>query len=355
VATEHGEDVEAASAGAPAGRRLVGVDVARALAFAGMLLAHFAISRGGAPGWLEAVDDVADGRAAPLFCVLLGLGAGLLLARGRTDATLLGRGAALFVLGLVLWPLVPQVFVILPHYGVLLALVVLLRRLPARALLPAAALAFVVPSLVVAAVGSDDLRSGGQPDTYADLLDVPDVVAGLVWTGGYPLVGWTGFVLVGLLLARLPLADRSVQRRLVVVGAVVGGLQPLAAMAWARSSEPLTSALLDSRAHSNQLAWYVLASATAVAVIGACLLVADRAAALLRPLQRLGQVMLTAYVLHLGIGVWLVWPWHDGDPSLAAQVLVVVAVLALFVVVADRWVGRGRRGPVEAVLRAVAP
>jgi len=61
--------------------RLTGIDAARALAFGGMLLAHFAASRRSTdPGWLQAVDNAADGRAAPLFCLLLGVGAGLLAA-----------------------------------------------------------------------------------------------------------------------------------------------------------------------------------------------------------------------------------------------------------------------------------
>jgi hypothetical protein len=319
-----------------------------------MLLAHFAISRGGGPGWLEAVDDVADGRAAPLFCVLLGLGAGLLLARGRTDATLLGRGAALFVLGLLLWPLVPEVFVILPHYGILLALVVLLRRLPAQALLPAAALAFVVPSLVVAAVGGDDLRSGGQPDSYADLLDVPEVVAGLVWTGGYPLVGWTGFALVGLLLARLPLADRSVQRRLVVVGAVVGGLQP--SRPRRGPARPTRSRPPCSTPCPHQPAGLVRAG------------VGDgggghrRLPAGGRPC---GRAPPSAAAPRPGDADRLrPPPRHRGVARVAVARRRPVArrpgargprLLALFVVVADRWVGRRRRGPVEAVLRAIAP
>jgi uncharacterized membrane protein YeiB len=335
--------------------RLEGIDVARALAFGGMLLAHFALSSERDPGWLRAIDDVADGRAAPLFCVLLGLGSGLLLARGRTGATMVRRGAALFALGLVVWPLVPEVFVILPHYGVLLVLVAGLARLPDRALLPAAGIAFVVPSLIVGTVGAGGLRGGGQPDSHLELLDVPEVVAGLAWTGGYPLVGWAGFVLVGLWLARRGLGSRSVQARLVLVGAAVAALQPLVALVRDRSSDRLGSTLLDSTAHSNQLAWYVLASASAVAVIGACLLVTGRHRDPLRPLARLGQVMLSAYLLHLAIGTWVVWDWHDDEPSLALQLLVVLLVLTGSTVVADRWVRGRRRGPLEALLRAVAP
>jgi len=50
--------------------RLVGLDIARGVALSGMLLAHYARSVTTAdPGWLQAFDNAADGRAAPLFCV----------------------------------------------------------------------------------------------------------------------------------------------------------------------------------------------------------------------------------------------------------------------------------------------
>ena len=337
------------------GGRLVGVDVARALAFGGMLLAHFAISRGPDPSWLRALDAVADGRAAPLFCVLLGVGAGLLLGRGRSGAVLARRAAALFALGLLVWPFVPQVYVILPHYGVLLAVVPLLRRLPRRALLPVAGAAFTVPSLVVAAVAADPgLREGRQPRSHAELLDVPEIVEHLAWSGGYPLVGWVGFVLVGLWLARLPLRSQAVRLRLLVVGSAVTALRPLVASAERTSVDRLASAVLESAAHSNQLAWYVLASASSVAVIGGCLLLGGRAPGVVRPLQSLGRLALSAYLLHLGIGVWLVWGWHERAPTLAAQVLVASSVFVVLTAIAHWWTARRAHGPLEALLRAVA-
>lgn len=319
--------------------RLTGIDAARAIAFAGMLLAHFAASRrSDDPGWLQAVDNAADGRAAPLFCLLLGVGAGLLAARGTSDAAFVRRGLVLFGLGLAVWPLVDTVYLILPHYGILLALFPLVRLIPTRWLLPAAAAAFLIPSLLVTTFGEMGMRAGGQPSTYADLVDLPAVLGGILWTGGYPIIGWAGFVLVGAWVVRLPL--RSIRTQLVLLGAGVA----------VAATQPLLPAS-QAAAHSNRTAWYVLATATAVAVLAACLLLAGA----LRAIVPLGQMALTAYLGHLLLGEALVFPWlRSADPPLVAQVMVAAGVFIAFALAARAWLDKHRRGPVEAAVRTLA-
>ncbi|HEV2761110.1 MAG TPA: DUF418 domain-containing protein [Acidimicrobiales bacterium] len=333
--------------------RLIGIDAARALAFGGMLLAHFAASRRSTdPGWLQAVDNAADGRAAPLFCLLLGVGAGLLAAKGTSDGGFVRRGLVLFGLGLFVWPFVDNVYLILPHYGILLALFPLVRRMPTRWLLPAAGVAFLLPSLVVATMGDLGLRSAGQPSTYAELLDAPTVLSGLLWTGGYPLIGWAGFVLVGAWVVRLRLGDARTQWALLLGSVAVVAAQPLMAAAY-RAFDG--SSFLDSVAHSNQTAWYTLAAATSVAVVPGCLIVARRAAAVVRSIVPLGQMALTAYLAHLLVGEMVVFPWlQSSTPSLAVQVAVATAVFAGFALAARAWLAEHGRGPVERVLRTLA-
>jgi uncharacterized protein len=344
-------------------QRLDGVDVARAVAFAGMLLAHYVWPhRPGEPGWLLGLDAAADGRAAPLFCVLLGLGAALLVARGTPDRVLVRRGAGLFALGLLVWPLVGRVYLILPQYGVLLALVPLLRRLSSRALLVVAAFAFVVPSVIAAVMDGHRLRAGAQPTSYGELLDVAALGRVLLWTGAYPVVGWLGFVAVGLWLGRQRLGDRAVQLRLVAAGIAIALLQPLVAAVHGGlgGTDDLAAAgglatLFDGRAHSNRTAWYLLSTATAAAVIGLCLLLAIESRRLvLRPLVCLGQLALSAYLVHLLLGQLVIWDWNDdAAPSIPVQLVVTLVVLATFALVATLWRTRFRRGPVEGLLRSL--
>ena len=362
--TEPTEPTAASATTSPGADRLLGLDVARAAAFTGMLFAHFVGARGpGEPGWLLAVDAAAEGRAATLFCVLLGVGAGLLVARGTPDRVLVRRGAALGALGLLVWPLFEQVYLILPQYGVLLALVPLLRRLPDRALLAGAGLAFLAPAAVAAVLAGHHLRVGDQPGSYGDLLDGLALVRVVLWTGAYPLVGWVGFVLVGLWLARQRLGDRVVQVRLLLAGIAIAALQPVLAWAYSALDGKTTAttagglaSILDGRAHSNRTAWYLLGTATAVAVLAAALLLTSGPGRRwLWPFACLGQLALTAYLAHLVIGRRFVWPWTlRSEPGVPAQVAVVLTILAAFVAVATAWRSRFRRGPVEALLRAVS-
>jgi len=209
--------------------RIVGVDVARCLALVGMICTHLAAPFG-PDGLVTVVQQVAGGRSAALFAVLAGVSMALVTGGAAPVAgrrlfsarcALAVRALLIAALGLGLCQLNSGIAVILPYYGVLFLIGMPFLRLRAGALL---ALAGVVA--VAMPVASHLLRphlpsaSIGQP-TVDDLASPWPLLANLTFTGTYPAVGWTAYLLVGMALGRLPLRRPAVAARLTLAGAVL--------------------------------------------------------------------------------------------------------------------------------------
>lgn len=192
----------------------MGLDIARGLAVIGMIGAHM----GSTPDLMwsdpQTWAGVVHGRSAILFAVLAGVSIALVTGRTVPPAPeelpgvrlrLIGRGAAIFAIGVALELLGTGVAVILTFYGVLyVAAIPVLRWSPRRLFLAAAGLALLGPP-VLAAIQLLSLYATG-PGTD------------LVVSGVYPITVWLVFVLVGLGLGRLGV-DRM---RIAVVSLLAG-------------------------------------------------------------------------------------------------------------------------------------
>ncbi|MCC9710339.1 DUF418 domain-containing protein [Streptomyces sp. MNU76] len=213
----------------PSVGRLVGVDLARALAVFGMFAVHVAPSAevvGGFGGWLL---ELTQGRSSVLFATLAGFSLMLIAGRREPKTGLAGRQArfriviralVLLALGTALTMLKTGIAVILAFYGVYFLLALPLVRLRARTLaITAAVLAVVAPQ---AAFGLQWLLS----ESVAETLITYDPIArlggegllSLLLYGTYPAITWMPFVIAGMALARLDLAAGAVQRRLAALG-----------------------------------------------------------------------------------------------------------------------------------------
>jgi len=191
--------------------------VARGIAVLGMAGAHM-----GVVPELEWSDPgtwggLVHGRSSILFAVLAGISIALVTGRTRRPPVedlpglrlrLVGRGAAIFAIGILLELLGTAVAVILTVYGVLyVAALPFLRWRASRLLLTAAVLALAGPALL-AGVRVLSL------DAYGAGLD-------FVVFGVYPLTVWMTFLLAGMALGRLRLDRARVAALLLVVGAAV--------------------------------------------------------------------------------------------------------------------------------------
>ncbi len=215
--------------------RLVGVDLARALAVFGMFAVHVAPpaeDRSGFAGWLL---ELADGRSSILFATLAGFSLMLIAGRREPKTGLAGRQAmariviravVLLALGTALTMLRTGILVILAFYGVYFLLALPLIRLRARTLaIIAAVLAVVTPQ---AAFGLDRLLTPSLVESiekYDPITRIGgDGPLNLLLNGSYPAITWMPFVVTGMALARLDLAAGTVQRRLAALGPVMMAL-----------------------------------------------------------------------------------------------------------------------------------
>ena len=369
------------AAGARAGdRRLGGVDAARAVALAGMASVHI-LPVMTAAGTETVAGAVAAGRASALFAVLAGVGIALgtggpaplsgSRAHAGAAAGLAVRGLLVGLVGLALVELDPPVAVILAYYGLLFVLATPLLRLRAPAL-AAAATVWCVAGPVLSHVLRAGRRAwpGDQPG-FAALGAPADLLRELTLTGYYPVLPWLTYLLAGMAVGRLDLRSPR------VAAGLLGGGAGLAVAAWAGSALLLGpgggAAVLGPDLAERRYGtvptgtWWWLAveaphtgtpfdlahtTGTALAVLGVMLLLARAVPVLVWPLAAVGAMPLTLYTLH--VTALAEFPVESaGAAGLTPGTLLVVHLVAALVIgTAVR--AAGRRGPLEAVVRAAS-
>ncbi|QKJ21202.1 DUF418 domain-containing protein [Microbacterium hominis] len=294
--------------------RVAGVDLARSLAVFGMFAAH--LLRIDAPfTWSAPATWIAvvDGNSSILFATLAGVsiglatggarplaGAALGIARGRLAV----RALFLWVLGVALTFTGVPVFVILPAYAILFLLALPLLALPARVLLPSAAVIALVMPWVQALIDAQPFWSRPTGSDVSLLLGYH-----------YPFTTWIAFLIAGLGLSRLDVRRLRVQTGALLAGAGVcalgfgldaaahppGAGDAAAGRATSAASTPdLWDQVWTAEPHSTGILEVLGSGGFAIAVIAACLLVCRtpvRWAVL--PLRAVGAMPLTAYTAQI--------------------------------------------------------
>lgn len=344
-------------AGTPARGRILGVEVARALAIIGMLSVHIRPMNGDSiASW---VYTLPHGRASLLFMLVAGIGVSLLAASSRLSAwdirmRLIWRAVVLLPLGLWLQELDINVLVILQTYAVLFLLAVFMLELSDRALLALAGLSAVAGPLIILTLEVANVRwHAGDATSLSDSIGF--IARALLWSGSYPLVTWIAPFLLGMWLGRRDLRQPSVQIALVVYGAVLAvgtGVLSRALSAFIPVSEiiPSWERVVVDAPHSQMPLWLWGSTGAAVMVLGLSLIAAEAARRWVWPLVALGQLALTAYVAHL-LALHF-WPETLSTERVSDALALLAALTAVGVVFAVAWRAMFARGPLEAVLNA---
>ncbi|MES5819441.1 DUF418 domain-containing protein [Streptomyces sp. RG80] len=381
----------------PSTGRLVGLDLARALAVFGMYIVHIAPMPSAGNDLGSWVYSLAEGRSSALFATLAGFS--LMLIAGRLEpktgpagrqakARIAIRAVILLALGTVLAMEYGDI-IILAYYGVYFLLALLLVRLSARTLaIIAAGIALVMPQLafVLKMWLSDSVQQ--SINAYDPLEKLSTVgVLDLLLTGLYPTITWMAFVIAGMALARLDLTAATVQRRLAALGAsltvgayglatLLGGTSavlsfgggggpssgsgagsmgsgPGAGSMGSGSGGPVQSAsdLLGAVSHTGTTLDTIGCLGVAILVIVGATVAIDRLPRLRRlakPVIAVGTMSLTAYVGHFL--AQSAWP-ASGAGTTKSWVPVLTYILGA-IVFAAIWSRFFRRGPLEYLLNA---
>lgn len=352
--------------------RIVGVDLARGLAIAGMMAAHLVTSSD--TGLPLTLYELSEGRASAVFAVLAGVSLGLAHPRGAerrpraaARVSILVRGLLISLVGLLLVDLGTNIAVILPYYGLAFLAVLPVLWWPARRLLVLAGGWLLLAPVVALALRRSLPPGPGDQPTLTSLASPGDLLTTLLVTGYYPVVGWTGYLLLGLAVAKLDLRNTLTAMRLLAGGAV------LAAAAWIASAlllgplggrtvlGDLTGAVFYGTVPTTTWWWLAVrsphsgtppdllhTSGCALALLGLMLLLPHVVTLALAPLAAFGGMPLTIYTAHV-VAV-AAYPAAGTDRP---GVLLLAHVLA-GCVLASAWRTFVGRGPLEALVRTIS-
>jgi uncharacterized membrane protein YeiB len=356
-------------------RRVEGIDLARSLAFLGMVFVNFrttiaSASEAGSQGWLTWLDARLDGRAAATFVTLAGVGVSLMSSRarttgdpkelGRVQGVLVRRAAFLFTVGLLYWSIWPAD--ILHVYGVFLAVGALLLTAPDRWLLRFAA-ALVVGFAILLLFGPDYSEGWDWVKlSYRGFWAPRGFVLNLLYNGFHPVIPWLAFFLLGIWLGRHDLGRSETRRKLLIGGFLSAVVAETTGRLLVRLATPHLGAedalaVFGTSPMPPMPLYMIAASGTAVTVIILSVLAAERYAGApwLVPMVATGQMALTLYVGHVVVGLVPLEAFSllEGRGSVGFSEIWGAVFCVGAVIFAHLWRRHYPRGPLEMLMRRI--
>ncbi len=354
-------------------KRIIGIDVARALAVIGMIIVNFKIVLGaqGDP-WLKNITRLFDGKAAATFVVLAGIGLALTTRTALKNKdvsklnaakrSILKRAIFLFIIGLSygwIWPAD-----ILHFHGVYMLLTLLfIYREPSQLLVVTTVMILLFP----VAMTFWDYETGWNFKTleYHGFWTWEGFLTNLFYNGFHPVIPWSAFMFFGLWYGRQSLYDHEFVKRSLWVSLLVFIVVQVVSMGliqWLSGGDPQAATTLESllgTAPMPPMPIYMLNGISiATAIISSCILLARRYenSPIVRALEKTGQLALTFYVAHVVIGMGIIEgisPVKLGAYSTRFSLAYALLFSLCCILFANVWLKHKKMGPVEWIMRKV--
>jgi uncharacterized membrane protein YeiB len=350
--------------------RIIGLDVARALAVIGMIIVNFKIVFGteGAT-WAKNFAGIFEGKAAATFVVLAGIGIALMTKSSLRENNkhklnlvrkkIVKRSLTLFFLGIsyiVIWPAD-----ILHFYGIYMLITLLLIKSSKKTILITALfLVFIYPLMMIFInyeTGWDFISLN-----YHDFWNIPSFIRNLFYNGFHPVIPWTSFMLMGYWLGKHDLHNLKFVKRCLtysVITFISIQLISFLLIFLLANGDPQTALELKDILGTNPmppLPIYMISGVSiAFTIISACILLGYRFKEniLLHSLKQTGQLALTFYVAHVIVGMGIIEminPDKMGNYSIEFSVVYALVFSLLSMLFAVIWLRNRKTGPLEWVM-----
>jgi uncharacterized membrane protein YeiB len=352
--------------------RIIGYDLARAVALLGMLLVNFSVlpgTCGAEPNWLDYVIEMIKGRAAATFVVLAGVGLSLLsknvyLSKDRAAInvkrlTLFKRSLFLLVIGLFNFALSP-ISDILHFYAIYIAIGACLLTVSNRSLAALALATITARPLIM--IDFDFFQNCGfNTVAYAGIGNLLGIVGHFLFNGCFPVIPWMAFVMVGMWIGRRDLSDHYLRKKILLIGIGAVALSEsvsrvfIHVSSWAQLDLKGLLPWFETAAGDPTPLFMLSAIGTALVVICCIMILADRYGntSWTSPFISAGQTTLSLYVAHIIFGTLFLKAIETFDMELFFFPLWGTIVFYTGgLVFSYYWARRFRRGPLELLMRS---
>jgi len=354
--------------------RIIGIDVARALAIFGMIIVNFKIAFGSHGGKvLKSLLSIFDGKAASTFVVLAGIGIGFMTrkALSQNDSKLIKsirtkifkRSIFLLTIGLLYMPIWPAD--ILHYYGVYMMLVLLCLRLPRKWLLIIATFFILIYPLLMM-IWNYEAGWDFSTLTYSGFWTVSGFFRNLFYNGFHPVIPWSAFMLVGYWFSKFDLNDNTFLKKAIKISSALFIFTLLVSKSLiyflSIDDYSIRSELVQILGTSPMppLPIYMISgSCVAILIISSLILISKKYSTnkIILALKSTGQLAFTFYVAHVIIGmviVDIIAPNSLGTYSTMFSFAYACLFFLMCVVFAMIWTKNHKMGPLEWVMRKVA-
>lgn len=352
-------------------KRLVGIDVARALAVIGMIIVNFKIAFGQEGNdMIKSFVGLFEGKAAATFVVLAGVGMALMSNTAiknrdierikKIQIKLVRKAIFLFVVGLMYIPI--WMADILHFYGVYMLITLLLIGRSKKTIMNTALLfVFIYPLIML--IWNYDIGWNYETFGYTDFWSVSGFIRNLFYNGFHPVLPWVAFMLIGLWYGRQDLYDEKFIKKSIWISLITFiATLLLSQFLIAFFSDIYQISILEMKnifgtSPMPPLPIYMISgSSIAIFVIASSIFIARKFEKniLINALNKTGQLALTFYVAHvvIGIGVMeIINPEKTGKYAISFSFLYALLFSLTCIIFAIIWTKFKKSGPLEWVMR----